>query len=131
MRNDKKSVEAEIQAFGNVNATLKKRAESLKAEVEAKKKKFKEVSAAQKALIRKKEKLAGEVKVLTEEINTRRATVSDFEEKSRERKMKIDALTEQVHALTAQIETTENHTTHIRHTGVSHTVVHGKTLGFL
>ena len=61
MRNDKKSVEAEIQAFGNVNATLKKRAESLKAEVEAKKKKFKEVSAAQKALIRKKEKLAGEV----------------------------------------------------------------------
>ena len=115
MRNDKKSVEAEIQAFGNVNATLKKRAESLKAEVEAKKKKFKEVSAAQKALIRKKEKLAGEVKVLTEEINTRRATVSDFEEKSRERKMKIDALTEQVHALTAQIETTENHTTHIRH----------------
>ena len=58
MRNDKKSVEAEIQAFGNVNEALKKRAESLKAEVEAKKKKFKEVSAAQKALSRKKEKLA-------------------------------------------------------------------------
>ena len=114
LRANKKSVESEIQAFGDVNAALKRRAVELKAEMEAQKKKFKLASAAQQELKRKKEKLSREVKELTDEITKRRATVSDFEEKSRERKGQIDALMEQVRALEAQITTTNNHTNHVR-----------------
>jgi len=114
LRANKKSVEAEIQAFGDVNAALKRRAVELKAEMEAQKKKFKLANSAQQELKRKKEKYSREVKELTEEITKRRATVSDFEEKSRERKGQIDVLMKQVHALEAQISTTNNHINHVR-----------------
>ena len=114
LRTTKKDVEAEIQAFGDVNAALKLRAVELKAEMEAQKKKFKTANAAQEERKRKKKKLSQEVKVLTEEISKRRATVSDFEEKSKERKGQINTLMEQVRALEAQIATTNNHTHHLR-----------------
>ena len=114
MRTTKKDVEAEIQAFGDVNAALKLRAAELKAELEAQKKKFKTANTAQEERKRRKKKLSQEVKVLTEEISKRRATVSDFEEKSKERKGQINTLMEQVRALEAQIATTNNHTHHLR-----------------
>ena len=114
LRSSKKDVEAEIQAFGDVNAALKRRAAELKAEFEAQKKKLKAANVTQQELKRKKEKLSKEVQAYTEEITKRRATVSDFEEKSRERKRQMDTLMEQVRALEAQIATTNNHTVHVR-----------------
>ena len=115
MRASKKKVEAEIQAFGDVNDALKRRATELKVEFDAQKKKLEKANIAQKELKRKKEKLSRESNALNEEISKRRATVSDFEEKSKERRRKIDTLMEQVQALEAQIVTTNNHLDHVRH----------------